>query len=447
MQSLIIFAISALLTGLLGGPVGDKLGIVYNPVDTRRVLSPLVVQGSNPSTISGNGSASIIGGELRVENGDILMGGNNLKNAGGSWDFFSDATYVNQLVGFASNATSVLDIVVAAGNGSIDLAELDTNRTLLKFNSGTDLELLDLSFGGLSVGTDGHVAVGGPYDGGFNAFLNVYQRDNQLGNNIILLKNATSTDNVGLLFQQDINGSTQPQPAIIFFPNNSANLFIAGVAQKDLLITSAYSGAGGNLLFSVNPASIPFKIASSSRAVFSADAVLENGKHFLLQGNNLSKFGNIFGGGGAAEGVIITADNNTDGLSVDINTGKVFIGANAANTTSSNSYDLTVANGVRIDNTLDLFNSDLQIATPAAQLRFHKEPFPNQAGAIEVWVESTSTLIVSTPDSATTTLQLGRTADTGRGKLCLWNGSNFTVTNFAAGSITPIYSTSTSCDN
>lgn len=32
-----------------------------------------------------------------------------------------------------------------------------------------------------------------------------------------------------------------------------------------------------------------------------------------------------------------------------------------------------------------------------------------------------------------------------RGLLCLWNGENYTITQFAAGSTTPIYSTSTTC--
>ncbi len=49
--------------------------------------------------------------------------------------------------------------------------------------------------------------------------------------------------------------------------------------------------------------------------------------------------------------------------------------------------------------------------------------------------------------TATTTLAIGSSAiSTKVGKACLWNGTQYTILSFAAGSVTPAYATSTTCN-
>jgi len=55
--------------------------------------------------------------------------------------------------------------------------------------------------------------------------------------------------------------------------------------------------------------------------------------------------------------------------------------------------------------------------------------------------------IVNASSTIDSFLQIGSAyGSTKQGKLCQWNGSNFTITSFASNSITPLYSTSTSCN-
>ncbi len=49
--------------------------------------------------------------------------------------------------------------------------------------------------------------------------------------------------------------------------------------------------------------------------------------------------------------------------------------------------------------------------------------------------------------SSTSTVAVGSSAiGVNAGKLCLWNGSEYTVLNFASGTTTPSYATSTACN-
>lgn len=48
--------------------------------------------------------------------------------------------------------------------------------------------------------------------------------------------------------------------------------------------------------------------------------------------------------------------------------------------------------------------------------------------------------------TSTTTVSIGSSGiGINEGRICLWNGDNYTIINFADNSVTPVYSTSTSC--
>lgn len=58
-----------------------------------------------------------------------------------------------------------------------------------------------------------------------------------------------------------------------------------------------------------------------------------------------------------------------------------------------------------------------------------------------------SRLVVDDNSSATSTMQVGDSDHgTNKGRHCLWNGANFTIIQFPENSITPEYSTSTTCN-
>jgi hypothetical protein len=63
-------------------------------------------------------------------------------------------------------------------------------------------------------------------------------------------------------------------------------------------------------------------------------------------------------------------------------------------------------------------------------------------GAVNVGTSTTSTASVWVSVGTTSTIAIG---NPGIGKLCFWNGANFTIQSFASSSITPSYATSTTC--
>ena len=72
--------------------------------------------------------------------------------------------------------------------------------------------------------------------------------------------------------------------------------------------------------------------------------------------------------------------------------------------------------------------------------------YVNSSGYVGIGTTAPSTTLHIVNGTATTTMAIGSgNITTKRGKLCLWNGASYTIMEFAADSITPIYSTSTTC--
>ncbi|MDI6733904.1 MAG: hypothetical protein QMD50_00205 [Patescibacteria group bacterium] len=67
-------------------------------------------------------------------------------------------------------------------------------------------------------------------------------------------------------------------------------------------------------------------------------------------------------------------------------------------------------------------------------------------GKVGIGTTAPSSTLHMINGTSTTTLSIGSSASgANRGRVCQWNGANYTLTSFAANSITPIYSTSTTC--
>jgi hypothetical protein len=70
----------------------------------------------------------------------------------------------------------------------------------------------------------------------------------------------------------------------------------------------------------------------------------------------------------------------------------------------------------------------------------------SKLGAVDYALTSRFSGIEVVNPSSTTTIAVGSTElGTSKGKVCVYNGTQYTVLSFAAGSTTPGYATSTSC--
>lgn len=89
--------------------------------------------------------------------------------------------------------------------------------------------------------------------------------------------------------------------------------------------------------------------------------------------------------------------------------------------------------GGQIQNDLWYFTGGIKVGT-SGQFSVDKNGVSTQGN--EVLVNGT----------ATTTSAIGTSASgTNKGKVCLWNGTQYTIITFASGSTTPAYATSTTC--
>lgn len=152
--------------------------------------------------------------------------------------------------------------------------------------------------------------------------------------------------------------------------------------------------------------------------------------------NAVENDGHSFIGGGMTNNVTASFGTIPGGTLNTVSGAYGFAAGRRAKATASGAFALT-----------DSTNADFTVGTANVFGARFSGGYWLTGGSVGIGTTTPAVKLHIINGTATTTIAIGSgIITTKRGKLCQWNGADYTITEFAASSVTPIYSTSTTCE-